>query len=42
MHQTTLKDIANTLGISTTTVHRALNNKSGISTEMRSLVLNEA
>lgn len=30
----TLKDIANALGVSTTTIHRALNNKSGVSRAM--------
>ena len=30
----TLKDIAHTLGVSTTTVHRALNGKQGVSDEV--------
>lgn len=42
MGQVTLKDIANALGVSTTSVHRALYNKGGISGELRSKILEEA
>lgn len=42
MRQTTLKDIAKALGVSATTVHRALYDKGGISVEMRDIVLKEA
>ena len=42
MNQTTLKDIAALLGISTTTVHRALNNKGGISEQLKYKVIKSA
>ncbi len=38
----TLKDIADELGVSMTTVHRAIHNKDGVSTSMRETILQRA
>lgn len=40
--KTTLKDVAAALHVSTTTVHRALNGKAGISEQLRSVIQNKA